>query len=146
MAAPVPDITLLRRSCAPCTLRQFCQHVGLPQRTPGSALGKPFGVNRGDSLFRAGDQHGRVYAVRTGAMKTVAVTADGEEHVLGFHLPGELLPTIAGSVPPLGARGDNCLFASRCPRADARCQKAPPLMALDGNTNEQAACWYAHAA
>jgi CRP/FNR family transcriptional regulator len=91
MAAPVPDITLLRRSCAPCTLRQFCQHVGLPQRTPGSALGKPFGVNRGDSLFRAGDQHGRVYAVRTGAMKTVAVTADGEEHVLGFHLPGELL-------------------------------------------------------
>ena len=62
------------------------------------------------------------------------------------HLPGELLPTSAGSVPPLGARGDNCLFASRCPRADARCQKAPPLLALDGNTNEQAACWYAHAA
>ena len=61
------------------------------------------------------------------------------------HLPGEVLPTIAGSVPPLGARGDDCLFASRCPRADARCRKAAPLMALNGNDHEQAACWYADA-
>lgn len=91
MAAPVPDITLLRRSCAPCTLRQFCQQAGLPQRTPGASLGKAFGIQRGDSLFRPGDLHGRVYAVRSGALKTIAVTADGEEHVLGFHLPGELL-------------------------------------------------------
>ena len=91
MAALVPDITLLRRSCAPCTLRQFCQQAGLPQRTPGAALGKAFGINRGDSLFRAGDPHGRVFAVRSGALKTIAITADGEEHVLGFHLPGELL-------------------------------------------------------
>jgi oligopeptide/dipeptide ABC transporter ATP-binding protein len=59
------------------------------------------------------------------------------------HLPGRLLPTIAGSVPPLGARGDDCLFATRCPRADARCQKAAPLLALGGDSQEQAACWYA---
>jgi ABC-type dipeptide/oligopeptide/nickel transport system ATPase component len=56
-----------------------------------------------------------------------------------------LLPTIAGSVPPLGARGDDCLFASRCPRADDRCRKAAPLSALGGNPLEQAACWYADA-
>ena len=92
MAVPIPDITLLRRSCAPCTLRQFCQQAGLTQRAaPASSLGKPFGVARGDSLFRAGDSEGRVFAVRSGALKTLAVTPDGEEHVLGFHLPGELL-------------------------------------------------------
>jgi CRP/FNR family transcriptional regulator, anaerobic regulatory protein len=91
MAAPIPDITLLRRSCAPCTLRQFCQQAGLPQRAPTASLGKAFGISRGDSLFRTGDTHGRVYAVRSGALKTIALTADGEEHVLGFHLPGELL-------------------------------------------------------
>jgi len=62
------------------------------------------------------------------------------------HLPGELLPTIAGSVPPLGERSDNCLFVSRCPRADARCEQAAPLMPLGGNNDEQAACWYAHVA
>jgi len=61
------------------------------------------------------------------------------------HEPGQLLPTIAGSVPPLGERGRDCLFASRCPRADARCREAPPLTALAGNPQEQAACWYAHA-
>ena len=61
------------------------------------------------------------------------------------HAPGELLPTIPGSVPPLGQRGNNCLFASRCPRADARCEDAAPLLALRGQTDEQAACWYADA-
>ena len=59
------------------------------------------------------------------------------------HPPGSLLPTISGSVPPLGARGDNCLFASRCLRADTRCEEAPPLLPLGGGAYEQAACWYA---
>ena len=62
------------------------------------------------------------------------------------HPPGGLLPTIAGTVPPLGARGDNCLFASRCPHAHTPCQTAPPLMAIHGDDNEQAACWVAHGA
>jgi CRP/FNR family transcriptional regulator len=92
MGARIPDLTLLRRSCAPCTLRQFCQQAGLPQRAvPEVTLGKPSSVARGNSLYRPGDRLGRVYAVRSGALKTLAVTPDGEEHVLGFHLPGELL-------------------------------------------------------
>ncbi len=62
------------------------------------------------------------------------------------HPPGTLLPTISGAVPPLGARADNCLFASRCPRADARCEHAAPLLALGGRPDERAACWYADAA
>jgi oligopeptide/dipeptide ABC transporter ATP-binding protein len=62
------------------------------------------------------------------------------------HPPGTLLPTIAGSVPPLGARGEHCLFATRCPRSDMRCQKAAPLMSLGGDAQELAACWYADAA
>jgi peptide/nickel transport system ATP-binding protein len=61
------------------------------------------------------------------------------------HAPGQLLPTIAGTVPPLGARGEGCLFASRCPQADTRCSTAAPLAALAGNPRELAACWYAHA-
>ena len=60
------------------------------------------------------------------------------------HAPGQLLPTISGAVPPLGLRGDNCLFAERCTRADARCQTAAPLLALRGQADEQAACWYAN--
>ena len=62
------------------------------------------------------------------------------------HPAGSLLPTIAGAVPPLGQRGSDCLFASRCTRADARCKQAAPLLSLGGNSEEQAACWNADGA
>jgi CRP/FNR family transcriptional regulator len=75
-------------------LRQFCQQAGaagaFPAPEPAQA-GKLVPLARGASLFRVGDAEGAVYVVRTGALKTIAVTEDGEEHVLGFHLPGELL-------------------------------------------------------
>ena len=61
------------------------------------------------------------------------------------HPPGSMLPTIPGAVPPLGQRGDNCLFAARCGKAQIRCEKAPPLLALNGDANERVACWFAHA-
>ena len=61
------------------------------------------------------------------------------------HLPGTVLPTISGAVPPLGQRGDNCLFSSRCDKAQDICQKAPALSSLDGSASEQVACWFAHA-
>ena len=59
------------------------------------------------------------------------------------HPPGSLLPTISGAVPPLGQRGDNCLFAARCGKAQERCQQAPALEALNGSATEQVACWFA---
>jgi oligopeptide/dipeptide ABC transporter ATP-binding protein len=53
---------------------------------------------------------------------------------------GETLPTIAGTVPPPGARGEGCGFAGRCPRAGDRCRSERPPLARDGE--RQAACWY----
>jgi peptide/nickel transport system ATP-binding protein len=51
---------------------------------------------------------------------------------------GETLPTIPGTVPPPGKRGDSCSFADRCPRALPRCrQEVPPLVGGD----HRAACW-----
>jgi CRP/FNR family transcriptional regulator len=92
MSRPVSDLSLLRRACAPCTLRQFCQQsdatMTLQER---DFAGQVQAVQRGSSLFRVGDAQGSVYMVRSGALKTTAVTEEGEEHVLGFHLPGELV-------------------------------------------------------
>ena len=62
------------------------------------------------------------------------------------HPPGTLLPTISGSVPPLGQRGENCLFSSRCPKAQDRCRVAPALCPIAGDDNEQVACWFADTA
>ena len=48
---------------------------------------RPF--HRGDVLFRNGEPLRGLYVVKTGSVKTYVL--DGEEQVLGFHLPGELI-------------------------------------------------------
>lgn len=94
MSAPIPlDLARLRRSCAECSLQQLC----LPAGIDGEDLGRMDAVVQrrrplrpGESLFRTGDALRSVYVVSEGAFKTVGVNEAGEEHVLGFHLPGEL--------------------------------------------------------
>jgi len=51
------------------------------------------------------------------------------------------LPTIAGMVPPPGARGPGCYFADRCPRRIDRCAREIPPLADQGGTGHAAACW-----
>ena len=48
-------------------------------------------VPKGEYLFRTGQTFESVYAVKGGAFKTVALLEGGDEQVIGFHLPGELL-------------------------------------------------------
>ena len=45
----------------------------------------------GQHVFRAGDQSRALFAVRSGCLKTYCATEDGNEQVLGFTLPGELV-------------------------------------------------------
>lgn len=87
------DLTRLRHSCAECSLQNLC----LPAGVDGDDLGRLEAVlqprkplQKGESLFRAGDPLRAVYVASEGAFKTVVVNEAGEEHVLGFHLPGEL--------------------------------------------------------
>lgn len=46
---------------------------------------------RGTALYRAGDPFDSLYAVRSGAFKTVGVSSNGDQKVTGFYLPGEVL-------------------------------------------------------
>ena len=52
---------------------------------------------------------------------------------------GELLPSIPGLVPPPGRRGAGCNFAERCPRAQEKCRREVPPLALA--SGRAAACW-----
>ncbi len=45
----------------------------------------------GRHVFRAGDQSRALFAVRSGALKSYRTTENGDEQVLGFRLPGELV-------------------------------------------------------
>ena len=87
------DLARLRRSCAECSLQRLC----LPAGIDGEDLGRLDAVVQrrkplqpGETLFRSGEPLGSVYVASEGAFKTIAVNEAGEEHVLGFHLPGEL--------------------------------------------------------
>jgi CRP/FNR family transcriptional regulator len=51
--------------------------------------GRP--LKRGEHLFRASDPFESVFAVRSGAVKTYALSEEGEEQVTGFYLPGEIV-------------------------------------------------------
>lgn len=51
--------------------------------------GKP--LQRGDYLYNAGDKFSSLYAVRSGSLKVFSIDDQGEEQVVGFYLPGEIL-------------------------------------------------------
>lgn len=81
-------------SCNDCSLSPIC----LPLAVSSEQLdaleqimlrGRP--LRRGEHLFRVADSFESVYAVRSGAIKTYALSEDGEEQVTGFYLPGEIV-------------------------------------------------------
>jgi len=83
----------LKVSCKSCSLIDLC----LPHGMDDEELARldtivihhqPF--QPGQHLFRPGDKSRALFAVRSGALKSYCITADGEEQVLGFTLPGEL--------------------------------------------------------
>jgi CRP/FNR family transcriptional regulator len=90
LAAPASAAT----ACSTCCLKNVCLPCGLGSadldRFDQIAAAKRR-VARGASLFHSGDGFESLYALRSGAFKTVGVSRQGDEKITGFHLPGELL-------------------------------------------------------
>jgi CRP/FNR family transcriptional regulator len=83
----------LKVSCQNCTLADLClphgmHHNELEELDRIVMRHNPY--QPGQHLFRPGDSSHALYAVRSGAIKSYCITADGDEQVLGFTLPGEL--------------------------------------------------------
>ena len=95
MNSPAPlDLAHLRRSCSQCSLQQLCLPAGIsgPELDRlDDIVRRRRTINRGERLCRIGDTLSSVYFARDGAFKTVTLSEDGDEQVLGFHLPGELI-------------------------------------------------------
>ncbi len=49
-------------------------------------------LRRGEHLFRSGDRVRQVYRVIGGALKSYIMHRDGDEQIIGFYLPGDLIP------------------------------------------------------
>lgn len=81
-------------TCSDCCLRNVCLPCGLDASEVGeldelTAVKRR--VTRGTALYRSGDPFDALYAVRSGALKTVGVSRNGDEKITGFYLAGEVL-------------------------------------------------------
>jgi len=80
--------------CDDCRLAGICLPIGLQLEDIGKLdqiiqRGRP--VQKKEYIYHAGDKFKSVYAVRSGAVKTIKITEDGIEQITGFYLPGEII-------------------------------------------------------
>jgi len=106
---------------------------GVPD-CPLEGLARPHrSLARAERLFSAGDELGSVYLVREGALKTVTLARDGEEQVLAFHLPGEMVGLDAMATGrhrcDAVALGDTEVCELSFPALQARAAQRPILQA-----------------
>jgi CRP/FNR family transcriptional regulator len=108
------DLERLRRSCAQCSLHVLCLPAGIGDEDLhrlDDIVRSRRPLEQGETLFRAGQALASLYVAREGAFKTVATNRDGDEQVIGFHLPGELM-----GLDALG-RGEHACEAEALTRA-----------------------------
>jgi len=84
----------LSESCKTCSLAELCLPRGLQneelQRLDDVIKTRRV-IHSGDVLFKQGANNRSIYAVRSGSVKTFTILESGEEQILGFHLPGEIV-------------------------------------------------------
>ena len=80
--------------CSTCAFSQACLSEGMDKASLMDlhVLVEHVGpFHAGEHIFREGDPFEAIAAVRAGTVKTYVIDRDGREHVLGFHLPGEVI-------------------------------------------------------
>jgi CRP/FNR family transcriptional regulator len=80
--------------CSTCAFSDACLSQGMDKAALNDlhVLVEHVGpLHAGEHLFREGDPFEAIAAVRAGTVKTYVVDREGHEHVLGFHLPGEVI-------------------------------------------------------
>lgn len=79
--------------CSQCGLGKLCLPLGLDSNDMHlleNIVEASSPYNENQTVYRSGEQFERIFAVKSGMFKTLAVDANGSEHIIGFHLPGEL--------------------------------------------------------
>ncbi|CAI8953539.1 MULTISPECIES: fumarate/nitrate reduction transcriptional regulator Fnr [unclassified Pseudomonas] len=80
--------------CQSCKLAALCLPLALNSQDISALneiIKRERPLRKGDYLFHQGDPFTSIYAIRSGTLKTSSLTSNGEEHIIGFHLPGELI-------------------------------------------------------
>ena len=81
-------------SCNNCSLDNICLPRGLSQaeiENISKVVKAKKTLQRGDFIYREGDNFKGILAIKSGSAKVVANDSHGNEHILNILLPGELL-------------------------------------------------------
>ncbi len=84
----------LRDDCGALLVRQLAGPTGLkPEQIDRmhALHGRHREFAAGETLFHLGASLDALFLSRSGSLKSVAIDEDGNEQVIGFHLPGELI-------------------------------------------------------
>ena len=94
MTSHVIDIANLHSVCEQCGIYKLCLPSGLNTGdldTLDRIIKRRRPLERGQHLYNAGDAFQAIYALRSGSIKTYVMTEEGEEHIIGIKMPGDLL-------------------------------------------------------
>src|SRR5947207_13823370 len=93
-----PTTVVALRGCEPhcgtCGMRKLCLPAGLSpegMRQLDSVVSHRVHVRKRDSLYRAGENFTALYALRLGTFKSLVLTEDGHEQIIGYHMSGDIL-------------------------------------------------------
>ena len=88
------DFPKFRISCQNCSLAELCLLHGLngdELKRLDAAIRRSRPLHKGDCLFRPGEPADSLYAVRSVSIKLYETLDDGDQQIIGFYLPGEIL-------------------------------------------------------
>ena len=93
-AAHLLDISKLAEPCRTCAARGGCHAtrlMAMAHENTASPRLHSYTLSRDEHVFHEGYELKAVYVVKTGSVKAYLTNTVGDEQVLSFHLPGELL-------------------------------------------------------
>lgn len=80
--------------CQNCSISQLCLPFTLTSNELeqlDEIIERKKPIQKGQTLFNAGESLNSLFAIRAGTIKTYTITENGEEQITGFHLPGDLV-------------------------------------------------------
>lgn len=81
-------------ACSQCSLVELCLPKGLTAEELAvfeQAINQKKPLRKSEYLYRVGDEMTSLYTVKTGAFKAIIDSIDGQENIVGFFMPGELM-------------------------------------------------------
>jgi len=84
----------LKVSCENCNLHELCFPHGMTEddmRELDNIVIQRNPLHKSEVLYRDGDMAQAIYAVRSGSIKTMKESVNGDEQIVGFHLAGDIV-------------------------------------------------------